>query len=198
MREIIKMIVVLSGICGLAGFALAQLKAFSDPLIEQQVLKYVKRPAVEYIFSDADANPTFDQDPIANLKKFKTPDGTEVTVFPAIKDGTLQAVALEAFGTGFGGDIGVMVGFAPAGDKLYGIGVTTLKETPGLGMRVTESGYTGQFREMDPAKALVKADGGDIDAVSGATISSRGTAMAIQTANKVFQAIKPEIDKAWQ
>ena len=115
----------------------------------------------------------------------------------ATKDGKLVAVALEHFGKGFGGDVGVMVGYDVNRDTLTGIGITTMKETPGLGTRVADPAFTGQFTGK-PADARLKSQGGDIDAVSGATISSIGVVTALGNAAKVYAALKPEIVKAWQ
>ena len=50
----------------------------------------------------------------------------------------------------------------------------------------------------NPAGARLKSQGGDIDAVSGATISSTGVVTALGNAAKVYAALKPEIVKAWQ
>ena len=82
-------------------------------------------------------------------------------------------------------------------DTLTGIGITTMKETPGLGTRVADPAFTGQFTGK-PADARLKSQGGDIDAVSGATISSTGVVTALGNAAKVYAALKPEIVKAWQ
>ena len=93
MLAIIRMIVVLSSICGLSGFALSYLKISTAPRIEEQVLTYVQGPAILKVFAD------IDNSPIAERKTF-TLDGAKVTVFPGKKDGKLVAVALEHFGKG--------------------------------------------------------------------------------------------------
>lgn len=190
MAAALRMIVVLSAICGLAGFALSYLKMVTAPRIEEQVLTYVQKPALLRVFPDAD------NDPIAERKNFGLPDGGTITVFPARKDGKLVGVALENFGKGFGGDIGVMVGFDVRRDALMGIGVTTMKETPGLGTRIAEPTFTKQFVGAPPAVALT-SQGGGIDAVSGATISSAGAVTAVGGAAKIYAALKDEILKAW-
>ena len=176
MLAIIRMIVVLASICGLSGFALSYLKISTAPRIEEQVLTYVQGPAILKVFAD------IDNSPIAERKTF-TLDGAKVTVFPGKK--------------GFGGDVGVMVGYDVNRDTLTGIGITTMKETPGLGTRVADPAFTGQFTGK-PAGARLKSQGGDIDAVSGATISSTGVVTALGNAAKVYAALKPEIVKAWQ
>ncbi len=191
MREIIKMIVVLSTICSLSGFCLSYLKQLTAPAIEEQVLTYVQGPAIRQVFADSE------NDPLADRKKFINPaTGKEINVFPSIKGGKLVAVAIEDFGGGFGGDIGVIVGFNVKDDTLAGIGVTTMKETPGLGTRVTETSFTKQFRKQ-PMSVDLKSKGGQIDALSGATISSGGVVAAVQNAAKVYQALKSETVSTW-
>ena len=67
-----------------------------------------------------------------------------------------------------------------------GIGITTLSETPGLGTRITEDIFTQQFHNKSKDTIFkVKKDGGEIDAITGATISSRAVAQAI-TETKIF------------
>ena len=162
MADILRMIVVLSALCGLSGFALSYLKMVTAPVIEEQVLTYVQGPAIAGVFTDIDNQP----------------------------------MALEAKGKGYGGDVGVMVGFNVANDTLAGIGTTTLKETPGLGMRIAEPGFTGQFRGI-AAPVGLKSQGGSIDGISGATISSSGAVTAVNLAAEAYKALKPEILKTW-
>jgi electron transport complex protein RnfG len=97
-------------------------------------------------------------------------------------------VALEAFGQGFGGKLGVMVGFDLASGDLAGVGITTMSETPGLGTRVREAAFLAQFTGLSKdAVFKVKKDGGVIDAVTGATVSSRAVADAIGQAQALYR-----------
>ena len=190
MKEMIKMMVVLSLICGIAGITLAALKQVTAPIIEEQVLTYVQAPAIESVLAD------YDNNPIKDRKKFEV-DGQTVTVFPALKDGKLTGVAFETSGKGYGGDIGVMVGFDVQAMNLTGIGITTLKETPGVGARVAEHGYTTQFRGHGLESVELKKNGGDIEAVAGATISSTGTVIAVRRAVAIFNALKDKLAGGW-
>jgi len=193
MMEIVRMVVVLSVITGLAGFVLSGLKVWTSPIIEEQVLTNVQGPALKQLFLQST------NDPIADRKTMPKPgsDGETIIVFPAIKDGKLQAVAIEAAGKGYGGDVNVIVGFEVAADKLLGISVTTHKETPGLGSRIQDPAFTKQFKGKDPAKAVLKKDGGDIDSISGATFSSIGTADAVKQAAGWYAALKDTIKTTW-
>ncbi len=190
MRDILRMLVVLSVICGISGFGLSYLKMVTAVPIENQVLKYVQSPALERVFANVDNSP------VAERKKFTLKDGREVMVFPAIKGGKLVGVAIEDKGKGFGGDISVMVGINPANDTLVGVGVTTMKETPGIGDVILAPRFTDQFIAK-PMDVKLKKDGGSIDAVSGATVSSAGTVLAVSNASKVYGELKDQIIKAW-
>ena len=192
MRDILKMLVVLSTICGIAGFALSYLKMVTAGPIEEQVLTYVQGPAIQKVFAHADNSP------VADRKKFTLADGRTITVFPARKEGKLIGVALENAGKGFGGAIGVMVAFNPANDTLVGIGVTTMKETPGIGTVITEPRFADQFAGKALNAVGLKSQGGQIDAVSGATVSSGGAVTAVSNAAKVYTELKPEILKVWK
>lgn len=190
MREILSMIVVLSVICSTSGLCLAYLKQTTTPIIEAQVLTYVQGPAIENVYPAAENNP------IEERQSFEL-DGRKVMVFPYKAGGTLKGVALEASGGGYGGNIGIMVGFNVANDTLLGIRVTQMKETPGLGTKIAEPKFTGQFA-ASPLQVELKNKGGGIDAVSGATISSTGAVTAVQAAIKDFQTLKPQIMQTWQ
>lgn len=190
MKEMIRMMVVLSLICGLSGVTLAALKQATAPIIEEQVLTFVQAPAIGSVLSG------YDNNPIRDRKTFEV-DGAPVTVFPAIRDGQLVGVALETSGRGYGGNIGVMVGFDMENDTLLGIGITTMKETPGLGTRVADHGFTSQFRGRAAGAIGLKKDGGDVEAVAGATISSGGTVAAVRQAVAIFTALKPGLADAW-
>ncbi len=191
MREIISMIVVLSIICGTSGLALSYLKISTAPLIEEQVLTYVQAPALKQVFADAT------NDPLAERQKFEI-EGGELIVFPAKKDGKLTGVAFEQFAPGYGGEIGVIVAFNLESGSLAGIGVTTMKETPGLGTRIAETKYTRQFTGQDPKTVNLSSKGGSVDAVSGATISSNGAVEAVHKAATLYEQLKDKFAQTFQ
>ncbi len=90
MREIIKMILVLSAICLVAGLLLGTVKQATLSRIEEQVLICVKGPALKNVLKN------FDNNPIADRQQFKVgKTDTQVTIFPAISKGYLTGVAIE-------------------------------------------------------------------------------------------------------
>ena len=189
----IKMIVVLSVICLAAGLLLGTVKQATLSRIEEQVLICVKGPALKNVLKN------FDNNPIADRQQFKVgKTDTQVIVFPAISKGCLTGVAIEGFGKGYGGDIGVMVGFDLKKDELTGIGITTMKETPGVGTSISKDDFTEQFFGHPVSNLSLKSQKGDIDAVSGATFSSKGAVDAVQKSVNIYTAIKPEILTSWK
>ncbi|WP_320175843.1 RnfABCDGE type electron transport complex subunit G [Maridesulfovibrio sp.] len=191
MKDGIKMIAVLTLICGMFSVTLATLKEATESRIEEQVLTYVQGPAISEVLNG------YDNSPVKDRKKFNAPGlENEVTVFPAIKGGQLLGVALETFAKGYGGDVGVMVGFNLTDNNLSGIGITTMKETPGVGSRVAGHGFTSQFKDHTTAVELT-SKGGNIEGISGATISSTASVEAVKQAVSIFQKIKPQITQAW-
>ena len=80
-----------------------------------------------------------------------------------------------------------MVGFMLDG-SISGYKLIDHKETPGLGTKVADEAFAGQFKGLNPDKVdfRVKKDGGDIDAVTAATISSRAVIDAIQRAYDAY------------
>ena len=91
---------------------------------------------------------------------------------------------------GFGGAVRLMVGFDAEG-TILNINVLEQKETPGLGTKMTDEGNAllASLKGKDAAqvKMTVKKDGGDIDALTAATISSRAYAEAVAIAYEAYK-----------
>jgi electron transport complex protein RnfG len=198
------MIAVLAGIALASGLSLGGLNALTYEKAQNNILKYKKIPAVVRITEIAGGAPLDDaarvqmEEKLLAEKKYLDIGEEEPVLFFVIqKDGKPYAVALENFGPGYGGDVGVMVGFVLETGDLVGIGIASHQETPGVGNRVEEDFFTLQFQGMsNKAVMKVKKDGGDIDAVSGATVTSRAVAQAIERANAFYQEHREAIKEA--
>lgn len=182
-------VIVLTIICAVSGAALAGLKIVTAPQIESQLLANVQGPALGKMFPEAS------NDPLAERRKFSLEDGTVITAFPIYENRKLSAVAIEGIGTGYGGDLGVMVAFNLDNGTVRRIGITIFKETPGIGTKVMTSRFLKQFNGRE--NVALRSEGGEIDGVSGATFSSKGTVLGVQHAISVFGALKGELRKAW-
>jgi len=188
MREIIKMIVVLTVLSSFSGGLLAAIRGGTMEKIEYQQLVFVKGPAIRNILEGCSNDPIVD--------RFKIKDGDiERSFFVGVFDGKANTVTFESFGKGFGGDIGLMLGVNINDDKIIGMGVTTHSETPGIGSKAkTDPKLSNQFKGLDLVKSFkVKSDGGEIDAMSGATVTSRGVCVGVTEAANIYKRLKPQI-----
>lgn len=137
----------------------------------------------------ASVSPEFDNDP--SVQQFTVENsGKEYKVYPAKMGDAIVGYAVETYSSGFGGRILLMVGFNIDG-KIKGISVLSHSETPGLGDKITpsKSDFGIQFQGQSPEtfKLLVKKDGGDVDAITASTITSRAYCDAVTTAWEVFK-----------
>lgn len=117
-----------------------------------------------------------------------TVNGETVTVFPARQDGELVGMAVESHDTnGFSGLITVMYGFNAAGD-ITGYAVMQHAETPGLGSKMGEwfcnPAHSIIGLNAATSNLTVSKDGGDVDAITAATISSRAFLRALTLADQ--------------
>jgi electron transport complex protein RnfG len=189
------MIVVLAAITGASGLLLAGVNQGTKDQRKKQLLQYVKGPAVTEVLAGSENQPLDDVKELEVKLAGEGPGAVSVVdVFPAYKNGEIWAVAYEVIGKGYGGEIGVIVGIEVAEEELLGIGITTHKETPGLGARIREQGFRSGFAGLPlSGEAKLKADGGEVDAVSGATISSQGVCEAVTQAFDFYRENKEEI-----
>ena len=104
--------------------------------------------------------------------------------------GNTVGCAINVAPVGFGGPIAIKVGFDVNG-VICNTKVLSQAETPGLGAKCTEPSFSDQFKGWDPAQKTlaVKKDGGDVDAITASTITSRAYTDGLALAVKVFQAI---------
>ena len=104
--------------------------------------------------------------------------------------GNTVGCAINVSALGFGGPISIKVGLDING-VICNTKVLSQAETPGLGAKCVEPSFSDQFKGFDPSqkKLSVKKDGGDVDAITASTITSRAYADALATAVKVFQTI---------
>ncbi len=107
-------------------------------------------------------------------------------------NGNFLGAAVKTNEGGFGGKIDMMVGFLADG-TIKGTSVLSHAETPGLGANMTGK-FKDQFVDKNPAnfKLIVKKDGGDVDAITAATITSRAFSKAVDKAYKAFEANKAQ------
>ena len=169
----------------LGGIALvcALLLAVVNALTEKKILKVQQEKTARAI---AQVLPAFEGTPMDTLVLF---EGREYDVHKAMLGDSIVGYAVEAVSAGFGGPINMMVGFTAGGD-ICSTAVISHTETPGLGAKITdeESHFRTQFKSRNPAEyhLSVTKDGGDVDAITASTITSRAFTAAVQQAYNVY------------
>lgn len=119
-----------------------------------------------------------------------------LTFYPASLQTAPTATAIQTYSDkGYGGRIELMVGIDKDG-VIKNIEVVSHAETPGLGSKIRDEEFVKQFlgRKVTAAPLQVKKDGGDVDAISGATISSRAFCEAVQQAINAWIQTKEAAD----
>jgi Na+-translocating ferredoxin:NAD+ oxidoreductase subunit G len=133
--------------------------------------------------------PEFNNNPNDEMFRLPTPEGDSLDIYPAKKDSVIVGYAVNTYtNKGFAGTVNLMAGFKPD-CTILNISVLDQKETPGLGTKMTEPRFKDQFKEKNPSQFTlkVKKDGGQVDAITAATISSRAFCDALQRAYSTLE-----------
>lgn len=182
------MLLSLTGICLVAGAILAGVNAFTAGPIA-----IAKAAALEEAIKAV--APEFDNKPTEEAYMAVTADGDSLKIYPAKKGDEIVGGAVESnTQKGFGGQIKVIVGFDMQG-TILNYSVLEHAETPGLGAKMQdwfrmEKGQQNVLGRTVPNDGLkVTKDGGDVDAITAATISSRAFLNAVNRAYSAFAGV---------
>jgi electron transport complex protein RnfG len=177
MNRRLKMILILTLFACISGGVLSLVYLFSAPLIELNMLEEQRRS----IFNVVPGIERYEENEKSGIQFFECLDSS----------GTVVGYALPAQGNGYQGVIKLMVGLRPDLSEITGISVLEQVETPGLGGRISEDSFQEQFRGNKPAIGYVKNKAPDkptdIQAITGATISSRSVVSIINRNIKSLQ-----------
>ena len=196
MKEIGKLILVLTLICFIAALALYQVNEFTKEPIAL-AYKEEKLKAIRNVLPKYDNMPDTENKGKIEIVIGVDDDGNNLTkdYYVATMGDEVVGVAFEGVSSeGYGGDIVVMIGVEPDG-TIHGIEIIRHAETPGLGSKIAEEPFLSIFpgRNLENTKWGVKKDGGDIDQITGATISPRAVVFAIDDELKRFSEKREEI-----
>ncbi len=178
----INMIITLFVVTTVASFTLASVYNLTKEPIEK-AREAAKQQAISKVVPEYD---------ILKTKIFEAYDGTDSLEFNlAYKNDELVGIAVATFtNSGFSGKIKAMVGLYPDG-TIYDVVHLEHAETPGLGDKIdkSKSDWSDQFKNFDPKKKTLKVekDGGDVDAITAATITARAYCDAIERAYQTFK-----------
>lgn len=190
------MVLSLVGICVAVSAILALLnQVTAEPIREAQV-----RAKIEAI---RQVCPSFDNNPYEEAFRIGLSEGDSLTLYPAKTDTKLVGYAIESnTKAGFSGLIELMVGIDAEG-KVVDYSVLSIAETPGLGSKIPEwfrtpsksAGSIQDVRGIDLVQEMplkVKQDGGKVDAITAATISSRAFLDALERAYQAYEKAKQD------
>lgn len=176
--NLVNMALVLTGVCLLCSAILGVVYAVTyDPI--KEAAKKALELSIGQVLPDG-----------GSLSEVKTAtlDGSSYEYYESCAaDGAVAAYAVKSTVVGFGGPFTLMVGVLPDG-TVHNTSVLECNETPGLGAKCKTDasfmdqwkGYNGVFR--------VKKDGGDIDAITASTITSRAYTLAVENAVKFVKS----------
>ena len=174
---------------------------FGITLVASAGVGFVNMITVEPIAAEAatlaalnEVLPAFD----ATTTEELTIDDMPITVYTATAGGSVSGYAVQSMTKqGFGGVVRLMVGFTPEGE-VVNVNVLEQTETPGLGTKMADEGNVLlasvkgrklESKKLVDGKLAVTKDGGDVDALTAATISSRAYVDAINRAWMAYKSV---------
>ena len=181
------MVITLSVICLVCSALLGVVYSVTKAPIEAAELTKINN-AIKAVVPECDNNPSEEMIEV---------EGS--VVYPAKVNGNIVGYAIKVKVSGFGGPIQMMVGFKADG-TIYNTSVISHSETPGLGAKITgEIPTRTQIVGKSPASSnlTVTKDGGEIDAITASTITSRGFLRGVDAAYKVFVELQKQ-QQPWE
>ena len=188
MNKIVKNTMILTAITLIAGLLLGVVYEVTKAPIATANEK-AKKEAWQAVFPDADLN-DFEAVDVDEKISASVADslGEKVAVDEVCSVGDEGYVITVTDSEGYGGDIQVTVGITSDG-TVNGVSILSISETAGLGMKAKEPSFYEQYVGVQTSQFYVSKDGGDgepIDAISGATITSRAMTGAVNEALGYF------------
>ncbi|MDL2241818.1 RnfABCDGE type electron transport complex subunit G [Bacteroidales bacterium OttesenSCG-928-L03] len=137
--------------------------------------------------------PEFDNSPSEEMFKVELASGDSIAIYPAKQGAALVGAAIETNTMdGFSGEIRILTGLTPEG-LIYNYAILAHAETPGLGSKMDPWFKTDKNNQSILGKDLSKGvlalskDGGEVDAITASTITSRAFMQAVNKAYSAFQ-----------
>ncbi len=188
--SLLNMVLSLFLICAVMSAALASVYMFTKEPIANADKKKINDAIglVLPVFDNSPAEESFKVGFTQNINGANSAD--TLVLYPAYKDGKLIGTAISSYTyKGYSGYISVMVGITAEG-TIFNTKVMEQKETPGLGTKMSDAKFHDQFNGKNPEEfnLQVKKDGGDVDAITAATISSRAYCDALNRALHAYKS----------
>jgi len=190
MREIIKLIAVLTTICAISAGLLALVKNVTQEARDQARREETLR-AIRAVLPAG-----YDNEPDMTTVSITDQTGQTRTIYLGFNNNRLTGYAFETSDPkGYGGKISLMLGLTPDG-TVVGIEITDQKETPGLGTKISDPEFRAEFqgKSLTSVEWKVQKDGGPFSQFAGATISPRSVVNAVNRGLHFFKENKSEIE----
>ncbi len=179
----LNMTVIMTAVAIISAAAVTYVYQLTLPAVTEN-LKKAEVEAISDIFGDE-----FDNNPIAEKTAVPMKKGIkELNIYPLRKQDMIYAIAVKSYtNKGFGGELEIMTGFYING-TMAGYKVLNHKETPGLGSKIMENEFMSQFigLKIEGGKLKLRKEGGQIDGITSATISSKALLDAVNNAKKAY------------
>ena len=188
-RETVKLGLVLMIIAAISGISLAYVNGITEPIIEERKREETAL-AMKVVLPHAVVFEDLSDDEITAVKNLDSDFKTLMSASIGYgEDGGVVGAVISFSVNGYGGSIEMLAGLDSTITK-SGMKVMSHSETAGLGAKIKEDSFITQFAGhsvSDPAK--LSRDGGDIDAIAGATISSRAAVTAADLALRLAKCV---------
>ncbi|MDD7770736.1 RnfABCDGE type electron transport complex subunit G [Suipraeoptans intestinalis] len=191
MNKIIKNTIILMLITLVAGILLGFVYKITQQPI-QTAQEKAKKEAWKQVFPEADMSEFKSESVDTEASEAAAKElGIKAEVGEVCVVGDKGYIVTVTDKEGYGGDIKITVGITTDG-TVNGISILSISETAGLGMKAKEPAFYEQYKGKQTEKFVVSKDGGDgepIDALSGATITSRAVTGAVNEALAYYQNV---------
>lgn len=192
-KNVVKLALILLVITVIASLCLALTNYVTAPTIAEMNEK-ANTEARQVVLPEAES---FEE--VQDIKSIVTtaaPGSEEIVteIYKGKKGDETVGYTIKTTPSGYGGPIEILTGISSDG-VIQGITILSQNETPGLGAKSTEAAFQDQFHDKDAAKEVTvikggNAEGNQIQAITGATITSTAVVNGVNTSEKVFKAMQ--------
>ena len=177
MRDIFKLSIILLIITMVSAGVLGTVNDVTKVVIQEKAME---------------ASIVFMKEIIADADDFKAVENPAITgidsveeAYEALKGGSTIGYVVKSVTSGYGGDVTILTGISTEG-TLMGIRVASQSETPGLGSKIADAEFRTQFEGKTATELSLDSD---IDALSGATVSSKAAIKGVNASIKAYNDV---------
>ncbi len=177
---------VLAIVCTVAALSLAVVNQLTAERIEERLIAE-REEALQAVFAEAEKFESIDISPELAERLEELEDFVVIDIYTAYLTEEQLGFVFQTRSAGYGGEIILMIGFSTERDQVVGLRVLEHSETPGLGANIEEPGFLEQFVGRSSADPVAVTR--DIEALTGATISSRAVAAACRGVTRIIEEV---------